>query len=335
MAIRLLVLALLLILDSVYAQHCSADDPSPGQEREVRQVGEMTFESVALVDGGPKATLSILYTPDSVEKHPVVLMMGSINPEEPPYWSQGLLKEGYMLVAFSVAHPPNPDPAKRPQWLVFDQRFAHGYILDASRVPHDAQRVVDYLDTRGDVHPRKIGWMGSSSTGIPGLAVATQGPRLAAVVAFVSTGAYRQWFETWHTNNLWSGETNELWPETLELLEKYDSILHADGLYPTAVLMVSGGADGVVDPKTAQAFVEAARPNYKNDESRLRLVVYDGFGHNLPLDIVTMYIEHWFHLYMHPAQQPPEPQPAPENLQESVTKTQINATDHKDIIGAE
>ncbi|HNT33495.1 MAG TPA: prolyl oligopeptidase family serine peptidase, partial [bacterium] len=236
---------------------------------------------------------------------------------------------------FSVAYPPNPDPAKRPVWLFFDQRFAHSYILDGSRVPFDSGRVVDYLAARGDVHPHKIGWMGSSSTGIPGLAVATQGTRrLAAVVAFVSTGAYRQWFETWHTNGLWKGETPELWPETQQLLDKYDSILHVSKMYPTAILMVSGGADTVVDPKTAQAFVEAARPYYTSEPDRLRLVIYDGFGHNLPIDIVQMYIEHWFHRYMHPTEEPPQPAVPPADLQESVTRTQINATDHKAIIGA-
>ena len=162
------------------------------------------------------------------------------------------MAEGYMLVAFSVAYPPDPDPARRAQWLFFDQRFAHGYVLGGLRAPQDARRVIDYLVKRGDVAPDKIGWLGSSSTGIPGLAVATQGPRLAAVVAFVSTGAYRQWLETWHTNGLWRGTTKDLWPETEELLEKVDPILHVDRMYPTAVLMVSGGEDKVVDPRTAK-----------------------------------------------------------------------------------
>ncbi len=113
-----------------------------------------------------------------------------------------------MLCAFSVAHPPDPDPARRPQWLVFDERFAHSYPLAAQRAIADSQRVVAYLRTRADVDPDKLGWFGSSSTGIPGLAVATQGPRLAAVVAFVGTGAYRAWLDTWQPNGLWRGGTN-------------------------------------------------------------------------------------------------------------------------------
>jgi len=58
-----------------------------------------------------------------------------------------------MLCAFSVAHLPDADPARRPQWLVFDERFAHSYPLAAQRAIADSQRVAAYLRTRADVDP--------------------------------------------------------------------------------------------------------------------------------------------------------------------------------------
>src|SRR5205085_4362036 len=152
----------------------------------------------------------------------------------------------------------------------------------------------------------KLGWLGSSSTGIPGLAVATRGPRLAAVVAFVSTGAYRQWLASWRTNGLWRDGEAGLWPETERLLE-FDPILHVKAMYPTAVLMVNGGEDKVVDPASARAFAAAARPFYRADPDRLRLVVYEGFGHNLPADVVKAHAEHFFLTYMLPTNPPPRP----------------------------
>ena len=101
--------------------------------------------------------------------------------------------------------------------------------------------------------------------------------------------------------------------------------------------MVSGGADKVVDPATARAFVDAARPFYQSDPSRLRLVVYEGFGHNLPRDVVKMYAEHWFHLYLSPTKDPPAPERVTTmpSLTESVKQTQINSSGHDKVIGAE
>jgi dienelactone hydrolase len=296
---------------------------------------EIKFQTITFENGNAPITLNLAYRPNTAFRHPVILMLGSIPDGKPPAWSTNLVAEGYMLAAFTAAYPPDPDPARRPQWLFFDQRFAHSYILGGHRAVSDTKPVINYLVGRGDVHPDKIGWLGSSSTGIPGLSVVTQGPHLAAIVAFVSTGAYRQWFDTWHTNNLWRGTTSELWPETLELLRLYDPLLHVEHLFPTAVLMVSGGEDKVVDPRTARTFADAARPFYQADPDRLRLVIYEGFGHNLPLDVVQQHAEHWFHLYLNPTNAPPKSLTTPDNLKASVIRSQINATDHRQIIGAD
>jgi hypothetical protein len=298
------------------------------------QAAPLRFESVTLKEGGPVATLHVLWCPGAAARHPVILMLGALDPGVPPAWSTNLVQEGWMLCAFSVEHPPDPDPARRPQWLVFDERFAHSYPLAAQRAIADSQRVVAYLRTRADVNLDQLGWFGSSSTGIPGLAVATQGPRLAAVVAFVSTGAYRAWLDTWQPNGLWRGGTNGLWPETKRLLTTVDPLLYASNLWPTATLLVNGGDDKVVDIRSARAFVEAARPAFTNDPARLRLVNYEGFGHNLPPDVVRDYAESWFRLYLHPINPRPGP-PAPiHSLAEAARQTQLNTVAHASVVGA-
>ncbi len=118
------------------------------------------------------------------------------------------------------------------------------------------------------------------------------------------------------------------------MLKREDPIDHVQTMFPCAVLMVNGGEDKVVDPATARDFVATARSFYKTDPDRLRLVVYEGFGHNLPLDIVEMHAEHWFHLYMHPTREAPAARGGVPSLRESVRRTQINATDHQDVINA-
>jgi dienelactone hydrolase len=292
----------------------------------------VTFESVELRNGAVTGTLELAYARGTLERHPVILMLGSLNKGEPPPWSTGLVAEGYMLAAFKFFHPPDPDPARRSVWLAFDEAFAHGYAFGDSVVSGDARKAIDLLVSRPDVNPSKIGWMGSSSTGIPGLAAITRDKRIAAIVAFVSTGAHEMWLDSWTTHGLWRGKPTGLWPETRALLREYDPIHHVDKVWPTAVLMVSGGSDKVVDPATAAAFVDAVAPYYKDDPERLRLVVYHGFGHNLPADVVRMYTENWFHLYMHPTKDAPEPAGKPRTMDESVSRTQINAASHKGVV---
>ncbi len=92
-----------------------------------------TYEEIKLADQDPPATVNIVYKKYSVTHHPVILMLGSLNKQEVPFWSERLVSEGYMLAAFSVAYPPDPDPSRRPQWLHFDQRFAHGYTLHGQK----------------------------------------------------------------------------------------------------------------------------------------------------------------------------------------------------------
>ena len=293
----------------------------------------MRFERVELPGDGDPGQIELLWDDAAdVERRPVVLMLGALDPADAPAWSTGLLADGFMLAAFRVDHPPDPDPARRAVFLHFDERFAHGFVTSGAHAPTDAARAIDALCARGDVHPDKIGWLGSSSTAIPGLAVAAREPRLAAIVAFVAAGAYRVWLDTWAPNGLWQGGSDGRWPETDALLDAHDPLMHVAGLFPTAVLMVNGGADAVVDPAGATAFVDAARPYYGTDPDRLRLVLYHGWGHNLPGDVVRQYAEHWFRLYMHPVNPPPAPSAPPEDLRESVVRTQINAADHEDVI---
>jgi dienelactone hydrolase len=282
---------------------CWAESPVPAEKK--AEASDLKYETVVLKDG-PAATVHILYKPGQLKRRPAILMLGPLQPENPPAWSTGLLRDGYMLVAFTVDYPLDPDPERRPKFLVFNEAFAHSYVLGGHRYAVDTQRIIDYLINRGDVNREKLGWLGGSTTAILGLGVVSQGPRFAAFVGFVGTGAYEQWLATWHTNKLWVGKTNDLWPETTELL-KYDPIRHVDKLYPTAVLMVNGGEDKVVDPAPARAFVKAAVPFYKEDPERLRLVVYENFSHGLPLDAMKMYAEHWFRRYMHPTDPAPEP----------------------------
>ncbi|RYD89454.1 MAG: hypothetical protein EOP54_25580, partial [Sphingobacteriales bacterium] len=142
-------------------------------------VKTVTYELVDL-KGGVPIKLELAYVPGIVKKYSAILMLGTLKPDgkelKLPEWSVNLINEGYMLASFSAIRPPDPDTARKPRWLVFDQRFAHGYVAGGLYAPQDAGRVIDYLQQKGLAD--KFGWVGSSSTGIPGLHPAVHTPRL-------------------------------------------------------------------------------------------------------------------------------------------------------------
>lgn len=71
-----------------------------------------------------------------------------------------------------------------------------------------------------------------------------------------------------------------------------------------------------------------------NDPDRLRLVVYDGMGHNLPRDVVRLYAEHWFGLYLSRSAVPASATVRSTTLSESTRQTALTPTPHENLIGA-
>ena len=77
----------------------------------------LPFESVVLAEAKPAITIHLIYRPGIGEQHPVILMLGTLKTNEPPSWATGLVHDGWMHCAFATAYEPDPDPARRPQWL--------------------------------------------------------------------------------------------------------------------------------------------------------------------------------------------------------------------------
>lgn len=65
----------------------------------------LRFESVTLQEGGPAATLNLLWCPGTAARHPVILMLGALDSNAPPAWSTNLIQEGYEGFAHNL--PPD------------------------------------------------------------------------------------------------------------------------------------------------------------------------------------------------------------------------------------
>src|SRR6185295_563294 len=94
---------------------------------------EIVFQRLTLTNADAPITLHLAFDTNAALRHPVILMLGSLETNRVPAWSTNLVREGFMLAAFTAMHPPDPDPQRRPVWLYFDERFAHSYALGGAR----------------------------------------------------------------------------------------------------------------------------------------------------------------------------------------------------------
>jgi fermentation-respiration switch protein FrsA (DUF1100 family) len=154
-------------------------------------------------------------------------------------------------------------------------------------------RLVDYLDTRDDVDPKRIGVMGVSMGGIETYLAAAADPRIAVVVPFISLESFKWALD----HDLWSHRTETI-PLALAAAAKeagvttvdaafvrkfYDKV--APGIYgqfdgpsmitliaPRPLLAINGANDLRTPPEGVNECLDAARPLYHAAKADDRLV---------------------------------------------------------------
>jgi dienelactone hydrolase len=83
----------------------------------------------------------------------------------------------------------------------------HPYLYDTV---WDVMRLIDYLETRADVDPQRIGVMGISKGGTEAYLAAAADPRIAAVVPVIGVQSYRWALD----HDQWRPRVNTFWPPT-------------------------------------------------------------------------------------------------------------------------
>jgi dienelactone hydrolase len=235
----------------------------------------------------------------------VVMSDGRPGPKPVAFWQHGatghklanldpmhrLCDAGY-LVASLDQRLHGERAAKMPPLASGRQpAFRDTAIYIACGTAQDARRVIDYLETRPDVIPDRIGWSGGSLGGLVGAILATTEKRVKAVVSLIGSGAHRQLAEAW-------GKKEDPWePETEALLRRYDPLERVDAMFPAAVLLYNGATDGAIPVSSAQAFCDAARPYYQQRPDRLKLIINPNSGHEIPEEGMAMMLD-WFKRFL-------------------------------------
>ena len=219
-----------------------------------------------------------------------------------------LVDRGCMVVAFVPRPTPWLKGKDRWVWPTPDQAGVEFFARWAEVAPWDFGVVIDYLQTRSDVRPDRIGYFGFSAAAMVGVAVLPKEPRITCAVLSGGSGSFKALGEAWRSTGIWRSREPHNWPETDEKLPKVDPIVNADKFYPRAILMMNGGKDGIVSVDANNLFFEALYPRYANDPDRLQYIVFKGAGHGWDHKWWSFLQIDWFDRYLI-QETPPPPHP--------------------------
>ena len=186
----------------------------------------------------------------------------------------------------------------------------------------DVMRLVDYLETRADVDPKRIGMMGISKGGTEAYLAAAVDPRIAAVVPIIGVQGYRWALD----NDQWQPRVNTFTPpveaaardagvsqiDAAFVRRFYDRVV--PGIYgdydagsmlaliaPRPVLVVNGDSDPRTPLAGVQEAVATARAAYKRmgADDKLGLYLQPNAGH-VVTPVAELVTADWFVKWLTP-----------------------------------
>ena len=194
----------------------------------------------------------------------------------------------------------------------------HPYLYDTV---WDVMRLIDYLGTRADVDPNRIGLMGISKGGTEAYLAAAVDPRIAAVVPVIGVQGFRWALD----HDQWQPRVGTFAPaiegaardagvnvDAAFVRRFYDRV--APGIYsdydagsmltliaPRPVLVINGEADARTPLAGVHEAIDIARHTYRrmNAEEKLGLYLQPGAGHVFTR-IAELVMADWFVRWLTP-----------------------------------
>jgi dienelactone hydrolase len=185
----------------------------------------------------------------------------------------------------------------------------------------DVMRLIDYLETRADIDPRRIGIMGVSKGGTEAYLAAAVDPRIAAVVPIIGVQGFRWALQ----NNQWQARVNTFAPpvdaaardegvpvDATFVRRFYDRV--APGIYgdydagsmlaliaPRPVLVINGDSDARTPLPGVQEAVAAAQVAYRamSADDRIGLYLQPNAGH-VVTPVAELVMADWFVKWLTP-----------------------------------
>jgi cephalosporin-C deacetylase-like acetyl esterase len=195
------------------------------------------------------------------EKLPCVILMHGLGSDKNMFkmmWGT-LASAGYALFAIDAQYHGERKPKDTSTPLFGPYPYNTRDALAQTVV--DLRRGIDFLESRPEIDPSRIGYLGASMGGIIGSMFAGVDERVQAPVLLVAGGNWKIMMEKSTLSALKDGR--EKMPEqvtaALRALDPIDPIQWIGKISPRPVLFINGDADDVVPVASNKALHEAAK----------------------------------------------------------------------------
>lgn len=236
--------------------------PLMAQESPVEETAQYTVTKVVYRSARDQKVPAFLILPKNrgEEKLPCVILMHGLGGDKRMFqmlWGP-LTQAGYALFAIDAQYHGERKPDDNiPFFGLYPYRTRDALIQTVI----DLRRAMDYLQSRPEIDPDKIGYIGASMGGILGSIFAGVDARVKAPILLVAGGDWKILMEK-SSLSLWKdlmARNPEQAKEALRVMDVVDPVRWIGRISPRPVLMINGDADKVVPVESNKALHEAAR----------------------------------------------------------------------------
>jgi dienelactone hydrolase len=228
------------------------DAPLNAEERVVEKAAGYTKLRVEFNGIRKDRVPGFLYVPDDGrETHPAVLLQyGTGGNKKTNYivaLDEQFVSHGFVVLTIDAPFKGERRPKDRDGWaaLLTEQGKFQWYCGDYSRS-------IDYLQSRADVDPNRIGYGGISWGAITGITFAAHDPRVKAVASIVGGGNFMGFIADKETP-----------AEVVDAAKNFDPVYHVGLIAPRPLLLLNVTQDQIIPRFFADSLHAAAGPGAK------------------------------------------------------------------------
>jgi uncharacterized protein len=225
------------------------DAPLDAQTKVVEKTNTYTKHRVEFNGVRKDRVPGFLYVPnDGKAKHPAVLLQYGTGGNKSTFYIVAL---GEQFVAKGFVVLTIDSPMKGERRPPRDQRNWWSGLGEQGRFTWycgDYSRSVDYLVTRPEVDPDRVGYAGVSWGAITGITFAAHDPRIKAVASIVGGGNFMGFLS----------DKVEMSKEALEAAKTFDPVYHVSLIAPRPLLLLNVTRDQLVPRFFSESLHKAA-----------------------------------------------------------------------------